>query len=213
MRSLNTRRSFFHIIIALLVCLPLFAGCRQTGTGTGASSQSAVSATAASAHSSATDTVSSAEASTVTSPDAAGSSAAVGTTAAAGSSRQATSDTSASAQTAPDEHGSYTSKEDVALYLHTYGHLPDNYITKEEARALGWDASAGNLHKVAPGKSIGGDRFGNREGLLPSKKGRQYYECDIDYAGGTRGPKRIVFSDDGLIFYTEDHYASYEQLY
>ena len=118
-----------------------------------------------------------------------------------------------SSPAAPDENGSYTSKEEVALFLHTYGHLPDNFITKEEARALGWDASAGNLHRVAPGKSIGGDRFGNREGLLPSKSGRQYYECDIDYTGGTRGAKRIVFSDEGLIFYTEDHYASFEQLY
>lgn len=186
------KKSRFHLIFVLLLCL-LFTGCTRTA-GTGTSAAAAVSS-AASAHSAAT-AVSSA---------ASGDAATTATSAAA----QATE----SSPAAPDENGSYTSKEDVALYLHTYGHLPDNYITKEEARALGWDASAGNLHKVAPGKSIGGDRFGNREGLLPSKKGRQYYECDIDYSGGTRGAKRIVFSDDGLVFYTGDHYASFEQLY
>lgn len=109
--------------------------------------------------------------------------------------------------------GTYTSKEEVALYLHTYGELPSNYITKKEAENLGWNSSKGNLKKVAPGKSIGGDRFGNYEGLLPKKKGRQYYECDIDFDGGYRNAKRIIFSNDGLIYYTEDHYKSFEQLY
>ena len=112
-----------------------------------------------------------------------------------------------------DENGTYTSKEDVALYLHTYGHLPDNYLTKKEAQALGWDNKKGNLQDVAPGMSIGGDRFGNYEGLLPEGDGRKYYECDIDYEGGYRGAERIIFSNDGLIFYTEDHYKTFEQLY
>lgn len=111
------------------------------------------------------------------------------------------------------EDGIYTSKEDVALYIHLYDHLPDNYITKKEARNLGWESSEGNLWDVAPGKSIGGDYFGNYEGLLPEEDGRDYYECDIDYEGGYRNSKRIIFSDDGLIFYTEDHYESFEQLY
>ena len=111
------------------------------------------------------------------------------------------------------EDGTYTSKDDVALYIHTYGKLPSNFLTKKDAQARGWESSKGNLQTVAPGMSIGGDRFGNREGLLPDKKGRQYYECDIDYDGGRRNAKRIVFSDDGLIFYTDDHYASFEQLY
>ena len=110
-----------------------------------------------------------------------------------------------------DENGSYTTKDEVALYIHTYGHLPGNFITKKEAEALGWDSSKGNLHKVAPGKSIGGDKFGNYEGNLPD--GHRYKECDIDYEGGYRGAKRIVFSDDGLVFYTEDHYNTFEQLY
>ena len=111
------------------------------------------------------------------------------------------------------EDGEYTSKEEVALYIHLYNHLPSNYITKSEAQDLGWDSSKGNLNKVAPGKSIGGDKFGNREGLLPKKEGRVYYECDIDYKKGSRNAKRIVFSNDGLIYYTEDHYESYELLY
>lgn len=111
------------------------------------------------------------------------------------------------------EDGEYTSKDEVALYIHTFGHLPSNYITKKEAQDLGWDSSLGNLNKVAPGKSIGGDKFGNREGLLPKKSGRQYYECDIDYKKGKRNGKRIVFSNDGLIYYTDDHYESYTLLY
>lgn len=111
------------------------------------------------------------------------------------------------------EDKEYSSKEEVALYLHLYGHLPSNYITKNEAKDLGWDSSKGNLWKVAPGKSIGGDTFGNREGLLPKEKGRKYYECDIDYQGGRRGALRIVYSNDGLIYYTEDHYNTFELLY
>ena len=111
------------------------------------------------------------------------------------------------------EEEEYTSKEDVALYLHLFGHLPDNFITKKEARELGWVSKEGNLGKVAPGKSIGGDYFGNYEGLLPEKKGRNYYECDIDSSGGYRGAKRIIYSNDGWIYYTEDHYETFEELY
>lgn len=112
-----------------------------------------------------------------------------------------------------DEDGYYTSKEDVALYLHIYGHLPDNYLTKSEAKDLGWVASEGNLWDVTDHMSIGGDSFGNREGKLPKKKGRKYYECDIDYDGGTRNAKRIIYSNDGLIYYTGDHYNTFELLY
>ena len=111
------------------------------------------------------------------------------------------------------EKGQYTDKERVALYIHTFGHLPDNYITKADAQALGWDNTKGNLKKVAPGKSIGGDRFGNYEGQLPKANKRKYFECDIDYKSGKRNAKRIVFSNDGLIFYTDDHYKTFQQLY
>lgn len=110
------------------------------------------------------------------------------------------------------EDGSYTTAEDVALYIHIYGHLPSNFITKNEARDLGWEG--GGLEPYAPGKCIGGDRFGNYEGLLPEKDGRSYTECDIDTLGkDSRGAKRIVFSNDGLIYYTDDHYESFELLY
>lgn len=110
------------------------------------------------------------------------------------------------------EDGIYTSKEDVALYIHLYEHLPDNFITKKEAEQLGWPG--GSLEPYAPGMCIGGSRFGNYEGLLPKAEGRTYTECDIDTLGASeRGAKRIVFSNDGLIYYTEDHYESFELLY
>ena len=111
-----------------------------------------------------------------------------------------------------EEDGTYTTKEDVALYIHTYGHLPENFITKKQAQALGWEG--GSLEPYAPGKCIGGSRFGNYEGTLPEKDGRTYTECDIDTLGAEkRGGKRIVFSNDGLIYYTEDHYETFELLY
>ncbi len=111
-----------------------------------------------------------------------------------------------------DIEGWYYSAEDVALYLITYGCLPENFITKSEARNLGWEG--GSVEKYAPGYAIGGDKFGNREGLLPRADGRQYYECDIDTDGeNSRGAKRIVFSNDGLIYYTEDHYETFILLY
>ncbi len=110
-----------------------------------------------------------------------------------------------------EEEGSYTSRDTVALYLMKYGTLPQNYITKAEAQALGWEG--GSLLEYAPGKSIGGDWFGNYEGALPEAEGRTYTECDIDTAGADeRGAKRIVFSNDGLIFYTEDHYQTFTLL-
>ena len=119
----------------------------------------------------------------------------------------ATEDTSDAAEI--DEDGSYTKKEDVALYLYVYGKLPQNFITKKEAQNLGW--SGGSLEPYAPGKCIGGDKFGNYEGVLPDGK---YHECDIDTLGKkSRGAKRIVYSDDGRIYYTEDHYETFELLY
>lgn len=110
------------------------------------------------------------------------------------------------------EDGEYSSKEEVAKYLMAYNHLPSNYITKSEATALGWESNKGNLWDVAYGKSIGGDRFGNREGKLPEAEGRKWYECDINYEGGYRGSERLVYSSDGLIYYTEDHYETFSQM-
>lgn len=124
-------------------------------------------------------------------------------------------DTPAPATEAPgvDEDGFYHTKDEVALYLHLYGHLPTNYVTKREAQELGW--TGGSVERYAgEGTAIGGSRFGNYEGRLPEKEGRTYQECDIDTVGrSSRGAKRIVFSNDGLIYYTGDHYESFELLY
>ncbi|MBQ7737376.1 MAG: hypothetical protein IJT62_06025 [Oscillospiraceae bacterium] len=110
------------------------------------------------------------------------------------------------------EDGYYYSRDEVALYIHTYGRLPGNFITKREAQALGW--TGGNVEAYAPKKAIGGDVFGNYEGLLPWARGRTYYECDIDTLGyRDRGSRRIVYSNDGLIYYTGNHYKTFTLLY
>ena len=115
-------------------------------------------------------------------------------------------------ETVLPEDGSYTSKEDVSLYLVTYGHLPLNFVTKAEAEKAGWNG--GSLDYVLPGKCLGGDRFGNREGQLPKAKGRTWRECDINTLGRrSRGPERLVYSNDGLIYYTPDHYETFTRLY
>jgi len=124
-----------------------------------------------------------------------------------------TSETTTSSETyGVSEDGEYYSKDEVALYIHLYGHLPSNFITKKEARALGW--SGGSVEDFAPGKVIGGDKYGNYEGNLPGGKGLTYHECDIDTKGKSkRGAKRIVFSNDGHIYYTDDHYSTFTLLY
>ncbi len=110
---------------------------------------------------------------------------------------------------APTEEGPITDPQAIADYLFAYGTLPENFITKKDAQALGWDSRYNYLSDVAPGMSIGGDRFGNYEGKLPVARGRQYYECDCNYFGGRRGAERIVFSNDGLVYYTADHYQTF----
>lgn len=111
-----------------------------------------------------------------------------------------------------DPYGYYYDLESVVLYLDTYGELPINYITKEEARELGW--SGGSVEYYLEDAAIGGDRFGNRERQLPVKKGRTYTECDLETNGfKPRGAKRLVFSSDGLYFYTEDHYETFWEVY
>lgn len=91
------------------------------------------------------------------------------------------------------------------------GKLPDRYVTKAEAQKLGWRPGE-DLCDSARGRSIGGDRFGNRERRLPEKKGRKYFEADLDFACGKRGAKRLVWSDDGLMYTTVDHYDSFQQV-
>jgi ribonuclease T1 len=107
----------------------------------------------------------------------------------------------------------YSTKDEVAAYIHEFKVLPPNFITKKEAEKLGWDNSKGNLWNVTNKKSIGGDSFGNFEGLLPKASGRKYYECDINYNGGYRGAERIIYSNDRLIYYTNDHYKTFKKLY
>ena len=115
-------------------------------------------------------------------------------------------------QTAPQEvaYGEYYyDVENVVLYLDTYGELPDNYITKNEARDLGWNG--GSVENYQDGAAIGGDRFGNREGLLPEGS---WIECDIDTEDeNSRGAKRLVFNlADGLYYFTDDHYESFVEV-
>lgn len=106
------------------------------------------------------------------------------------------------------EDESYYSKDDVVEYLHQYGKLPKNYITKKEAKEINWSV------KDRRGLVIGGDRFGNREERLPKVKGKKYYEADISEGySHNRGAMRIIYSDDGFIYYTDDHYETFERLY
>lgn len=181
--------ALFMVICAMM--LSLMTGCvrRKTPSGTTATTAAAVTETTASVTTKASEKTEETTEKT---------------------SSQTTEETK---QTAPiDEDGTYDSAKDVALYIHTYNKLPPNYITKKEAKKLGW--SGGSLEGFAPGKCIGGDHYGNFEGLLPEKKGRSYTECDIDTLGkSSRGAKRIVFSNDGLIYYTKDHYKTFTLMY
>ena len=177
-------------IFCLLLCLLLLCsltGCHNTGRGQSGQTQGLVAVTAAPTE---------AAASTPT----------------AAPETAVPSEASGNPGSRLTEDGVYDSKDEVALYIHLFGHLPSNYITKKQAEELGW--SGGSLEPYAPGKCIGGSRFGNYEGLLPDAKGRSWTECDIDTMGArSRGAKRIVFSNDGLIYYTGDHYNHFELLY
>jgi len=102
-----------------------------------------------------------------------------------------------------------TNDEKVISYVKSNHKLPDYYITKSEAKNQGWIASKGNLCDVLPGKAIGGDKFSNREKSLP--KGEQYFEADVNYNCGNRGADRIVFTKNGEVWLTEDHYKSFEK--
>lgn len=111
------------------------------------------------------------------------------------------------------EDEQYTSRDEVALYIHEFGHLPSNYITKKEAQAAGWQGGMIELRELFPGKSIGGSSFGNHEGKLPRAKGRTWKECDIDPSRSSRGAKRLIYSNDGLIYYTGNHYETFKRLF
>ena len=203
-------KRILSLLMAAVTSLSLAACSAGTPEETPSTSQSvsadySVDSTAAAAESQPTEEQSTAAADNAPSAEAAHS-----TTADTSASTPETAE--GSQPEALPEDGTYSSRDDVALYIHTYGHLPGNFITKKEARELGW--SGGSVEDNAPGKCIGGDHFGNYEGLLPEKSGRSYTECDIDTLGSSgRGAKRIIFSNDGLIYYTDDHYASFTLLY
>lgn len=124
---------------------------------------------------------------------------------------QSTQSSSVKATLTVKEGQAYTDKDHVAAYIYQYGHLPPNYISKKDAQALGWK-DKGSLDTIAPGKSIGGDRFGNYQKQLPHKEGRTWKEADIDYIKGNRNGKRLIYSNDGLIYYTDDHYKTFKEV-
>ncbi len=113
----------------------------------------------------------------------------------------------------PVPEGPIIDPQSIADYLFAHGELPDNFITKKEARALGWDSSRNYLSDVAPGMSIGGDYFGNYEGRLPVEQGVEYHEADCWYTGGKRNAYRVIYSNQGRVWYTEDHYETFTELF
>ncbi len=127
-------------------------------------------------------------------------------------------DGTAPATTVPEtreqvQSGPIIEPQAIADYLFEYGELPDNFITKKEAQALGWDSKINYVSDVAPGKSIGGDYFGNYDEHLPTGKGLQYHEADCNYTGGKRNAERVVYSSDGHVYYTNDHYETFTELF
>lgn len=113
----------------------------------------------------------------------------------------------------PVPEGPIIDPQSIADYIFANGCLPDNFITKREAQALGWDSYINYVSDVAPGKSIGGDYFGNYEGKLPRENGVKYYEADCWYTGGRRNAYRVIFSNRGRVWYTEDHYNTFTELF
>ena len=198
-------------IAALVFALTLafaFVGCNSpTSSGASASSSSNASLSASARASDSSSSKSFASTSVSTSKKNASSSYASST------SSSVSEDSDPGSAPLIKESGEYSDKDSVAFYIHTYGHLPSNYISKTKARKAGWDSTKGNLWDVLPGMSIGGSEFYNDDGQLPDANGRRWTECDIDYSGGFRNAKRIVFSNDGLIYYTDDHYKTFERLY
>lgn len=106
------------------------------------------------------------------------------------------------------EDGKYYDLESVVLYYDMFGKLPGNYITKNEAKSLGWEG--GSVDDFKKGAAIGGDHFGNYEKRLP--EGAKYIECDIDTRGKGRGAKRLIISNKGDYYYTSDHYESFDKV-
>lgn len=104
-------------------------------------------------------------------------------------------------------------KNGIDHFIFVYGFLPEYHISQNEAYLRGWRPWKGNLDQIAPGAVIGGDIYENRDGRLPDSLGRIWYEADFDYSGGYRNKRRIVFSNDGLMFVTYDHYLTFSEIY
>lgn len=101
---------------------------------------------------------------------------------------------------------------DAVLYFMKEKELPSYYVDKVTAGKAGWRDWKGNLNDVLPGKMIGGDIYRNIEGKLPYSQGRIWYEADINYERGYRNRQRILYSNDGLIFVTYDHYETFYEI-
>lgn len=206
------KKTFFALLISIVLALVTLVGCGGNGSAVTEKSSQVTLESAQDELQSATEEVQSAGDILAQSQDLQSEPDSTGNDAYdSESAGQSLSDTQNNNETkaAIDKNGTYTSKDDVALYIHTYGRLPKNFMTKKEAKKLGWEG--GSLEKYAKGMCIGGDHFGNYEGILPDGN---YHECDIDTLGKkSRGAKRIIYSDDGRIYYTDDHYESFELLY
>ena len=103
--------------------------------------------------------------------------------------------------------------QELVNYLDENGCLPERFITKKEAQDLGWDSSYNYVSDVAPGKALGNNHYGNYQGLLPDAKGRKWQECDCAYVKGKRDAYRLIYSNDGLYYFTADHYNTFTQLF
>lgn len=103
-----------------------------------------------------------------------------------------------------------TEETRIIDYLIKNHSLPDYYITKRQAKEHGWIAKKKNLCQVLPGRAIGGDNFADREEVLPIAYNRSWFEADINYSCGNRGADRIIYSSDGLIYVTHDHYQTFQ---
>jgi hypothetical protein len=106
----------------------------------------------------------------------------------------------------------YLGIEGADAYLADFGFLPEYYISKKQAQKSGWQNWKGNLDEVLPGKMIGGDIYKNKDGKLPQSPGRVWYEADINYEGGYRNSQRILYSSDGLMFVSYDHYKTFYEI-
>jgi guanyl-specific ribonuclease Sa len=102
-----------------------------------------------------------------------------------------------------------TKAEVVIEFVKVNHQLPDFYLTKNKAKKLGWIPSKANLCEVLPGRAIGGDHFSNREKQLP--EGEQYFEADVNFSCGSRNADRIIFTKNGDVYLSTDHYKSFQK--